>query len=110
MAWILLAAAILLEVAGTVSLKMADGFSRLGPSLAIIPLYGGSLALLAIALKTIPVSTAYAIWSALGTAAIALIGIVAFREPATMIKLVSLVLVIVGVIGLHLGDRFSTTL
>ncbi len=110
MAWMILAAAILFEVAGTVSLKLADGFTRLGPSLAIIPFYGISLVLLAIALKTIPVSTAYAIWSALGTAAIAIIGIVAFREPATAIKLVSLILVVVGVIGLHMGDRISATL
>ena len=110
MAWILLATAILFEVAGTVSLKLADGFTRLGPSLAIIPFYGISLVLLALALKTIPVSTAYAIWSALGTAAIALIGIVAFREPATAIKLFSLILVIVGVLGLHMGDRISATL
>lgn len=110
MAWIVLAAAILFEVAGTVSLKLADGFTRLIPSLAVFSFYGISLALLAFALKTIPVSTAYAIWSALGTAAIALIGIVAFREPATAVKLVSLILVIVGVIGLHMGDRLSATL
>lgn len=110
MAWMILAAAILFEVAGTVCLKLSDGFSRLTPSLAILPLYGVSLALLAIALKTIPVSTAYAIWSALGTSAIAVIGILAFREPATVVKMISLALVIVGVVGLHLGDRLSSTL
>lgn len=110
MAWIFMTGAIVFEVSGTVCLKLADGFSRLTPSLAVFPLYGISLALLALALRTIPVSTAYAIWSAVGTALVAAIGIVAFREPAGVLKLVSLGLVIVGVVGLHLGDRMSAPL
>lgn len=110
MAWTIMSGAILLEVLGTVCLKLADGFTRLGPSLAIIPLYGGSLALLVIALKTLPVSTAYAVWSALGTAIIAVIGILYFREPVSAVKVASLVLVIIGVVGLHLGDKLAETL
>jgi len=110
MAWVIMSGAIFLEVLGTVCLKLAEGFTRLGPSLAIIPLYGGSLALLAIALKTLPVSTAYAVWSAVGTAIVAVIGIVYFREPVNTVKVASMVLVIVGVIGLHLGDKLAETL
>ncbi len=110
MTWVIMGAAIILEVSGTICLKLAEGFTRLGPSLAIIPLYGGSLALLAIALKTLPVSSAYAVWAALGTAAVAVIGIVYFREPVNVVKVVSLVLVIVGVVGLHMGDNLAKTL
>lgn len=110
MEWIILGTAILFEVTGTISLKLSEGFSRLLPSLAILPCYGISLALLTFALKTIPVSTAYAIWAAVGTALVAVIGITFFREPAGAVKLVSLALVIVGVVGLHLGDRLGAAI
>lgn len=110
MPWMLLGAAILLEVTGTICLKLSEGFTHLVPSLAILPLYGGSLALLTLALKTIPVSTAYAIWAAVGTALVAVIGIAVFREPAGAVKMASLVLIVVGVVGLHLGDRLATAL
>ena len=108
MEWLLLGAAILLEVTGTICLKLSEGFSRLTPSLAILPLYASSLALLTLALKTIPVSTAYAIWAAVGTGLVAVIGIAVFREPVGAIKVASLVLIVVGVVGLHIGDRLST--
>ncbi len=110
MAWLIMSGAIFLEVSGTVCLKLAEGFTRLVPSLAIVPLYGGSLALLAIALKTLPVSTAYAVWSALGTAIVAVIGIMYFREPVNAVKVASLILIIVGVVGLHMGDKLAETL
>lgn len=107
MPWIYLAIAILFEIAGTVCLKLSNGFSQLLPSLAIVPLYGVSFALLVLALKGIPVSVAYAIWSAVGTALIATIGMLWFREPATILRLVSLALVILGVVGLNLAERFE---
>lgn len=110
MEWLILGAAILFEVTGTICLKLSEGFSRLGPSLAILPLYACSLALLTLALKTIPVSTAYAIWAAVGTGLVAVIGIAVFREPVGAIKVASLVLIVVGVVGLHVGDRLSTAL
>lgn len=110
MEWLILGSAILLEVTGTICLKLSEGFSRLGPSLAIAPLYLSSLALLNLALKTIPVSTAYAIWAAVGTGLVAIIGIAVFREPVGAIKVASLVLIVVGVIGLHVGDRLATSL
>ncbi len=110
MDWIILGAAILFEVSGTICLKLSEGFTRLTPSLAILPLYGCSLALLTLALRTIPVSTAYAIWAAVGTGLVAVIGIAVFREPAGAIKMASLVLIVIGVVGLHLGDRLAATI
>jgi small multidrug resistance pump len=104
MAWVYLGLAILFEVAGTTSLKMSEGFTRLLPSLLIFPAYGISLALLAVAVKTVPISVAYAVWAAVGTALIAAIGILWFREPATPAKLVFIGVIVIGVIGLHLSD------
>lgn len=102
--WIYLALAILLEVTGTTSMKLSHGFTRLVPSVLIFVFYGASFVALTFALKKIDVSIAYAVWSGIGTAAIAVIGIAYFREPATVVKLLSLLLIIIGVIGLNLGE------
>ncbi|MEW6543116.1 MAG: multidrug efflux SMR transporter [Nitrospirota bacterium] len=101
--WLILIAAIVLEVAGTVSMKLAEGFTRLVPSILIFVFYGLSFVALTVSLKTIDVSVAYAVWSGLGTALIAGIGVWYFREPVTLLKLVSLLFIIVGVVGLNLG-------
>jgi small multidrug resistance pump len=101
--WLILVAAIVLEVAGTASMKLAEGFTRLVPSILIFVFYGLSFAALTVSLKTIDVSVAYAVWSGLGTALIAGIGVWYFREPVTLLKLVSLLFIIVGVAGLNLG-------
>jgi small multidrug resistance pump len=103
MAWVYLIFAILAEVAGTTSMKLSEGFTRTAPSAFIFVFYGLSLALLTLALKRLDVSLSYAIWSGLGTALIAAIGILWFREPVTLLKLVSLALIVAGVIGLNLG-------
>ncbi len=92
-----------MEVAGTTALKMSDGFSRLVPSLLVAVFYGLSFFLFALALKRIDLGVAYAIWAGLGTALVATIGIVWFGEAVTMIKLISLVLIIAGVVGLNLS-------
>lgn len=102
MAWIFLALAIAFEIAGTTALKMSEGFARLGPSLVILPAYAISFVLLGIAVKDIPIGIAYAIWSAVGTAAIAAIGIMVFREPLTLIKVAFIGLIIIGVVGLQI--------
>lgn len=102
--WFYLILAILLEVAGTTSMKLSNGFSRLIPSLLIFVFYGLSFAGLTLALKRIDVSIAYAIWAGLGTALITVIGLVYFKEPATLIKLISIGLIVVGVIGLNLDS------
>lgn len=101
--WLYLFAAIVLEVAGTTCMKLSQGFTRLWPSVFVGVLYLASLAALTMALKRIDVGAAYAIWSGLGTALIATIGIFYFREPATAFKLASIALIIAGVAGLHLS-------
>lgn len=103
MGWVYLVAAIFLEVAGTTSMKLSDGFTRLGPSVAIFVLYGLAFACLTLALKSFDVSVAYAVWAGLGVALISLVGIVYFQEPVTAVKLGSLVLIVLGVAGLNLG-------
>jgi len=100
---ILLTIAIVSEVAATVSLRLADGFTRPIPSAIVVVGYGVSFWLLALVLKQLPVGLTYAVWSAAGTALIAAIGIVAFGEPATAVKLASLALIIMGVVGLNLA-------
>jgi len=100
--WLLLVAAIATEVGGTTCLKLSDGLSRLTPSLGVVVLYSFSFVFLAIALKTVDVGVAYAIWSGLGTALVAAIGILAFGEPLTGMRIASLSLIVVGVMGLQL--------
>jgi small multidrug resistance pump len=100
---LLLALAIAAEVAATLSLRASDGFTKLLPSVVVVLGYGVSFALLAIVLKHIAIGTTYAIWAGAGTAAIAVIGIVALGEPATALKVGSILLIIAGVIGLNLG-------
>ncbi|HMA87039.1 MAG TPA: multidrug efflux SMR transporter, partial [Desulfosalsimonadaceae bacterium] len=91
--WFFLIIAIILEVAGTTSMKLSEGFSRWLPSILIFVFYGLSFAGLTLALKRIDVSIAYAIWAGLGTALITVIGLVYFKEPATLIKLISIGLI-----------------
>lgn len=103
MAYVLLAAAIAAELLGTSLLKATDGFSRPLPTLATLLAYALSFALLAQAVKHIPVGVAYAIWSGLGTAAIVAIGAVFLDEPIDGFKLLGVSLVIVGVVVLYAG-------
>ena len=84
-------------------MKLSQGFTRLTPSVLLFVFYGLSFTALTIVLKKIDVSIAYAVWSGLGTALIAAIGIIYFREPLSVVKVISLALVIVGVVGLNLG-------
>ena len=100
--WIYLLIAILTEVVGTTMMKVSQGLTRLMPSVLMFVMYAVSFVFMALALKKIEVSTAYAIWSGLGTAMIATIGIVAFRESMSIPKLVGLVLIIGGVVLLNL--------
>jgi small multidrug resistance pump len=103
-AWLYLIAAILLEVCGTTSMKLSRSFTVLGPTLAIFVFYGASIFCLTLAVHRIEIGVAYAIWSALGTAIVATIGILWFGESATLSKLASLVLVVAGVVGLQLSS------
>jgi small multidrug resistance pump len=100
---ILLSLAIVTEVVGTVALRYSDGFTKLAPSAVVVVAYGASFWLLALVLKQLSIGTTYAVWSAVGTALIAAFGIVALGEPATALKLASLALIIIGVVGLNLA-------
>ena len=101
--WFFLASAIILEVSGTIAMKFSDGFTKFIPSILMLVFYVASIALLTLALKKIELSIAYAIWAGAGTALIAAVGILYFKEPATTIKLISIVMIIAGVIGLNLS-------
>jgi small multidrug resistance pump len=101
--WYCLAGAIMLEIAGTMSMKLSQGFTRTLPSVLLFVFYGVSFALMTVAVKKIDVSVSYAIWSGVGTATIALIGVFWFREVLTWIQVASIVLIVAGVIGLRVG-------
>ena len=101
--WIYLLLAILFEVAGTTAMKLSEGFTKTMPSIAMALFYILSLVMLTLTLKKIDVSIAYAIWSGLGTALIAGIGIMVFGESLTPLKIASIALIILGVIGLQLS-------
>ncbi len=99
-AFLLLSLAILSEVGATLALRVSDGFSRPMPSAIVVVGYGISFWLLALALKDIPVSLTYAIWSGVGTALVAVAGVVAFGETMNAMKLASLAIIVLGVAGL----------
>lgn len=103
MAWVYLLFAILLEIAGTVSMKLSQGFTKGWPSILVAVFYIFAFFNLSLSLKQLPVSVAYAIWSGLGTAAIAIIGYLYFQETMTLFKAVSIGLIVLGVIGLNIG-------
>jgi small multidrug resistance pump len=103
MSWFYLILAIVLEIMGTISMKLSQGFTKTWPSILIFVFYGLSFGVLTLALKKIDISIAYAIWSGLGTALIAAIGFFWFKEPAGALKIASIALIIMGVVGLNLG-------
>ncbi|MGE5927240.1 MAG: quaternary ammonium compound efflux SMR transporter SugE [Gemmatimonadota bacterium] len=100
MAWIALFVAGLLEIGWAVGLKYTDGFTRLGPTLGTAAALVGSMALLGVALRSLPLGTAYAVWTGIGTVGTAALGIVLFREPATAIRLACIGLIVAGIVGL----------
>jgi len=103
MAWILLLVAGLLEVGWAIGLKYTEGFTRLWPSVLTLAAMAGSVLLLGVAMKTLPVGTAYAVWVGVGAVGTAILGIVLFAEPATAGRLLSLGLIVAGIIGLKLA-------
>jgi small multidrug resistance pump len=100
-AWLFLVCAVLFEVSGTTCMKLSSGFSRIIPSALMFFFYGISFVALTLAIKKFDVSVAYAVWSGLGTALIAVIGILYFKEPLTALKVVCTLLIIAGVVGLN---------
>ncbi|HET9586751.1 MAG TPA: quaternary ammonium compound efflux SMR transporter SugE [Bradyrhizobium sp.] len=102
MPWLVLAAAGLLEIGWAIGLKYTDGFTRLVPSVLTLAAMAGSIILLGLALKTLPIGTAYAVWTGIGAVGTALLGIILFDEPATAARLVSIGLIVSGIVGLKL--------
>jgi quaternary ammonium compound-resistance protein SugE len=102
MAWVVLFVAGLLEIAWAVGLKYTEGFTRLWPSVATGVAVIGSMGLLGVALRTLPLGTAYAIWTGIGSVGTAMLGIMLFREPATAMRLVCIALIVAGIVGLKI--------
>ena len=100
MAWTYLFIAGLFEIGWAIGLKYSEGFTRLGPSVATIVSMLISVWLLGIAVRTLPVGTAYAVWTGIGTAGTAILGILLFGESAAALRLVCIVLVVAGILGL----------
>jgi len=107
--WIYLTLAIVTEVAGTICMKLSNGFEQTTYSVLVFVFYGFSFYLLTIALKHIDVSIAYAIWAGVGVALISVLGLVIFNESLSTLKVLSLLAIVGGVVGLNLSATISTT-
>ena len=99
--WLYLAAAIVFEVAGTTSMKLAQGFTRPLPSVLIFVFYALAFVALTLTLKKMDISVAYSVWSGVGTALIAAIGFFWFQEPLTPVRLACIALIVIGIVGLN---------
>ncbi|MBB6310130.1 quaternary ammonium compound efflux SMR transporter SugE [Xanthobacter tagetidis] len=102
MAWVYLFVAGLLEVGWAIGMKYSDGFTRLWPSAITVVSIVVSLFLLSLSLKSIPIGTAYAVWAGIGTVGTAIVGIAVFSESTDMLRLASIGLIAVGLVGLKL--------
>jgi quaternary ammonium compound-resistance protein SugE len=105
MAWVLVIGAGLMEIAFAVSLKQAHGFSRLWPTLATFATGGASFFTLALALRSLPVGTAYAVWTGIGAAGTVAVGIVLLDESASFGRLLAITLIVTGIVGLKLYEH-----
>lgn len=104
MPWLYLSIAILLEVFGTTCMKLSNGFERILPSIGVGVFYLGSMGMMIMAVKSLEIGVVYAIWSGVGTAVITAIGIAWFGESLSLMKLGSIALIILGVVGLQLSN------
>jgi len=105
MSWFLLLVAGLLEIGWAIGLKYTDGFTRLWPSVATLATAWLSFYLLALAVREIPIGTAYAIWTGIGAVGVATFGILFLKEPASMVRILFILMIVAGIMGLKL---FST--
>lgn len=103
MAWIALFVAGLLEIGWAVGLKYTEGFTRLWPSVGTGAALAASMGLLAFAMRTLPLGTAYAVWTGIGTVGTAILGIILFREPATALRITCIAMIVAGIVGLKLA-------
>ena len=100
MAWTILFLAGLLEIGWAVGLKYTEGFTRLWPTIATAVSLVASMVLLGLSLRSLPLGTAYAVWTGIGTVGTAALGIILFREPATALRLTCIALILIGIAGL----------
>ncbi len=105
MAWIYLLIAGLFECGWAIGLKYTDGFTRLTPSLLTVAAMAISFWLLSLAMKSIPIGTAYAVWTGIGAIGVAIMGMILFGESRDMLRILSLLLIVSGIIGLKLLSR-----
>lgn len=103
MPWIILVLAGLFEVGWAIGLKYTEGFSKLWPTVGTVAAMAISLGLLGIAMKTLPVGTAYAIWVGVGAVGTVILGIVLFHEPVNALRVISVLLIVAGLVGLKLA-------
>ena len=102
MAWIWLSFAGLLEIVWAIGLKYTEGFTRLGPSLVTGAAMLGSVYFLALAVRTIPIGTGYAVWTGIGAVGVAVLGMILFDEPRDLLRIGSIALIVAGIAGLKL--------
>jgi quaternary ammonium compound-resistance protein SugE len=102
MPWIYLVLAGLFEIGWAIGLKYTEGFSRLWPTVGTVAAMTASIVLLALAVKTLPIGTAYAVWTGIGAVGAVILGIVLFGDPATPARLLCVALIFAGIIGLKL--------
>jgi quaternary ammonium compound-resistance protein SugE len=102
MAWTILFVAGLMEVGWAIGLKYTEGFSRLAPSGLTLACMLASIVLLGLAVKTLPIGTAYAVWTGIGAVGTAILGIILFGDPATGLRLACIGLIVAGIVGLKL--------
>ena len=102
MAWFVLMVAGVLEIGWAIGLKYTDGFTRLAPTFATLTAMVLSMGLLGLAVRTLPVGTAYAVWTGIGTVGTVLLGMALFDEPATLLRIAFIAMIVIGIIGLKL--------
>ena len=105
MAWLYLIVAGLFEIGFALGLKYSEGFTRLWPTLGFMVSGGISFYLLSVAMKTLPVGTAYAVWTGIGAAGTAVLGILLLRESSDVFRVISIALIVAGVVGLRLSSQ-----
>jgi quaternary ammonium compound-resistance protein SugE len=102
MAWIWLTLAGLLEIVWAIGLKYTEGFSRLWPSVVTGAAMLASIYFLALAVRTIPIGTGYAVWTGIGAVGVAILGMILFNEPRDLLRIGSILLIVAGIAGLKL--------
>ena len=105
MAWLFLIVAGIFEIGFALGLKYSEGFTRLWPTLGFMVSGGISFYLLSVAMKTLPVGTAYAVWTGIGAAGTAVLGILLLRESSDVFRVISIALIVAGVVGLRLSSQ-----